>query len=728
MKRPDTFELEEDIVGDKIAYTYHRTDKQWVQSVIDNGWKPGTGDMYGVGLYTCWDLKDQLDGTWNPHNPMFRRYGDGETIFKFRVDMKARILHFDYNMAKRLLGKKYSIVDQLVALGIYPDAKKVPEFWNKVHEFLDTRDPKENSAFMVVGAWWNGLNHGNWGGFNQRAVGFGVDFLVNSVANVRNANEKWRIAGVTYEGDNDHKVLLMYDFMSVIPIAYTQSDKTGSHLVPVVTDQDAAEASAKGVAPVPKLWHRLINMRDIKTSMNATALDKMNNPKDLVNKQYPMGSIKGLRTDWNAPDIGVNALTRLTKDFPWTQAPIAVFSDAVLDVEGANLHFVEGTWKAGIFKGVEFGSQQGWSLGSNVDNKAVFYGNRMRMTGRINGGMPVFWGVMASGVFENGRFCGSWKGGRIDLDNTVWDDRYADMTGTRSSLGTARVGVITHKMFTFKGKDTVPTHGMNTMADFMNEPENQGLFVGVRYISADGKMYIMDATGSKEIPLVETKDARRDVILEGTGSGVVKGQLFENMFKVQSLSPADQDLLFATFEKSYIDATGAAFSRNDFQWRAEGWEFYGSVEGGVSVRRQNSGGLKMTSCYGDIKEITAGFRDMIAKNPGVIIWGVMPQDLCRALEFLTRSTKDFKRLPGVIVKIAFPYLAKALGMHGAGASVGLDGGVTVDTPAGPMKKFLIGNKNYFDFLKDGIENSDTTKLPIPAPVINTLKGMVNLLL
>jgi len=202
--------------------------------------------------------------------------------------------------------------------------------------------------------------------------------------------------------------------------------------------------------------------------------------------------------------------------------------------------------------------------------------------------------------------------------------------------------------------------------------------------------------------------------------------LREQKFTVQSLSANDQDELFKNFETSYLDATGAAFSRNDFQWRAEGWEFYGSVEGGVSVRRQNSGGLKITSSYGEIKEVMEGFRGMIAKNPNTVIWGMMPEKLCRALEIFTK--KEFKRLPGVLVKIVFPYLAKALGMHASGASAGLDGGVTVDTPAGPMKKYLLGNSVYREFLRDNITNGDTSKLPVPQAVINTLKGMVNLLI
>lgn len=687
MKRSDLLTLDEDVVGGSVAYCYHRSWTRVVDYILEKGWKPGAGALYGVGLYTCWKVQDQLDGK------MAHKYGDG-AIIKFRMDLaKSRFLYFDYDLAKIVHGEKYSIVDQLVALKIYR-ADTIPEFWNKIHEWLDDKDPRGNSAVIALKAFYFGCNEAQWGSFNQFAVGTGVDFKQNSVAGLRNVIQKWNIDGIAYEGEQDNKVLLVYDYLSAIPVAWAIDD----------TSMEAGDGERTGtgrkLVPLPstgKIWNSILNKRDLTTAQTIKAIR--------TSDAYPKGAIKRIINTVGWSDQGSELLERMRREFPWSVSPKAHFMDASIEITREGLNFISGTWLSGEFKGLSFGTKQGYESGGGADQGALFKAWKINMRDR----MSPFYGVFPSGVFERGRFMGCFRGGIVNLDNTLWDDSMANFDGSKSSLGTTSAKVIS-----FRGRSTRVFHGVTSLEEFVNLPEAQGFFNGLEFIDKNGKARFVESDG---------KIGYREKLVEEERTG----KLFEDMFKIRGLSPEEQDKIFDAFTKSYIDATGASFGRNDFQWRAEGWEFYGSLEGGVAIRRQNSGGLKITASYGEVNEVIKGFRELISKNPGKVIWGVMPLDLCKGLEFLTRSTGDFKRLPGVLVKTVFPYLAPALGIKHAG-TVGMDGGITIDTPAGPMKKFLTGNQAYRSFLKDAIENEDSSKLPVPNLVIGALKGMAGLLL
>jgi hypothetical protein len=344
----------------------------------------------------------------------------------------------------------------------------------------------------------------------------------------------------------------------------------------------------------------------------------------------------------------------------------------------------------GIFNGFEFGSEGGYRINHGVDSGCVF------MAGTFNGSEKdsTFYGVFVGGVFKRGIFRGSWRGGIIDVDSgAILDEELIDVSGDRTNIG----GAAGKKALKWKGKVISLTPADKTFAALLTNHETE--LEGFPYQDHNGQIQKFNESKIQEI-------------------------LAEREFQYTSLDDAEKQQLYDEFKKSYEDATGAAFSPQDFEWRANGWQFYGEVSGGVAVRKQNSGGIKLTASYGDLKDIVNGFKDLIGSNPNVSIWGLMPEKLCRVIEMMTR--KDFKRLPGPIVKLMAPYLAKAIGiqLH----SVGLDGGVEVDTPSGPMKKFLIGNSVYRAWLKDSIDKGDTSKLPVPGPIIKALKGMTKLML
>lgn len=97
-------ELGEEITGGSIV-VYHRTrlTKDNLK-LLNNGFVPGDGQMYGRGLYSTYELKDQF-------NPNMDGYGS--TIVKFQVTDTSKILVLDESEQRKLFGKPVSLLDQM---------------------------------------------------------------------------------------------------------------------------------------------------------------------------------------------------------------------------------------------------------------------------------------------------------------------------------------------------------------------------------------------------------------------------------------------------------------------------------------------------------------------------------------------------------------------------------------------------------------------------------------
>ncbi len=100
--------INEKIVGN-IGFVYHRTKSvESIQGMMKDGFQPGNGAMYGKGGYFTYELESQL-------SPSMKTYGD--FITKFYVSNLSAYLIFDEDMAKLVLGSKWSIRDQLYKFG-----------------------------------------------------------------------------------------------------------------------------------------------------------------------------------------------------------------------------------------------------------------------------------------------------------------------------------------------------------------------------------------------------------------------------------------------------------------------------------------------------------------------------------------------------------------------------------------------------------------------------------
>jgi len=116
-----------------LALTYHRTESVDIaKGILEKGFIPGAGAMYGEGLYTTYDLESQLGGKMD-------HYGD--VIVKFKVALH-KFLIFDYDIAKIVYGKDYTLSDQVKII----DPLLGKEVWNKI----DNNDSFNNRGFLRV--------------------------------------------------------------------------------------------------------------------------------------------------------------------------------------------------------------------------------------------------------------------------------------------------------------------------------------------------------------------------------------------------------------------------------------------------------------------------------------------------------------------------------------------------------------------------------------------------
>lgn len=191
--------------------------------------------------------------------------------------------------------------------------------------------------------------------------------------------------------------------------------------------------------------------------------------------------------------------------------------------------------------------------------------------------------------------------------------------------------------------------------------------------------------------------------------------LLNEMFHYNSLTPEEKDTLYQAFRDAYEKAVGVAWDRNKFENRAYGWTFFGDVEGGIAVRQQRSGMYKLNATFGELRKILKAYYEMDSKIGNEPVWGVMTADLAKMLEKLSKG--KFKQPPKMFTKMVIPHIK---GIFGADIKkVEGDGAIVVDTPAGLMKKYFIGNKAYFDTLLDNAL-AHPERVPVPQPVLKML--------
>jgi hypothetical protein len=166
-------------------------------------------------------------------------------------------------------------------------------------------------------------------------------------------------------------------------------------------------------------------------------------------------------------------------------------------------------------------------------------------------------------------------------------------------------------------------------------------------------------------------------------------------FQFSNLTPEEQKTLYLAFEDAYTKATGGAWEEDRFLSRAHAWTFYGDISGGIAVRKQRSGLLKLVATYGDPMKIARGFKQFIQEEQGKPVWGAMTLNLVEMLERFSKG--DFKRAPAFLVKFLKPFVQRIFGDEIQG--VNSNGALIVDVQGiGTFEKYMIGNRAYYEWL------------------------------
>jgi hypothetical protein len=185
----------------------------------------------------------------------------------------------------------------------------------------------------------------------------------------------------------------------------------------------------------------------------------------------------------------------------------------------------------------------------------------------------------------------------------------------------------------------------------------------------------------------------------------------------------DLQKAFNVFDASYKKATGNSWDFNKFASRAHDWTFFGDDHGYVAVREQRSGMVKLVGTAGSPKSVISGFREMTTNYTGKAIWGAVSLDIATMLERLDPNFKAMRVPGGIAGKILFKALKTMIPANVFGGAqikdVNADGTITFEyNDVGEANKVMVGNKEYFDFLKNQILTDP--RLSSYAPMLSKL--------
>ena len=336
----------------QFKYAFHRTQEPNVVSIARSGFTPGGGDMYGKGWYMCYDLDSQLNRN------MILTYGDA--VIKSELYAKG-LLIFDYNVAKKVYGSDYTLVQQALEQDIYRDEKEIPrEFFQMSRVLEDSFKNPTFSAAIAANAWVGGQNPTKVGLSTYMDKGWQGNpnsFLHPSLGTPKNK----RVTSIMFTGNHDGNVVVVYSPNTAKPIDYT--------IISLENLDDIKSTNDIEWKPVEEA---------------ETANKRANFTRELY--ELFRGDILNIEIE---PGSSVKSVSAFKSKYPWLIR--AKFSSAVFQInDDDSIVMASGIWNGGTFKGL------------GMDRDVVF----------------------RSGVFEGTDFHGLWEAGRWNKpDDTAWTGR-----------------------------------------------------------------------------------------------------------------------------------------------------------------------------------------------------------------------------------------------------------------------------------------------------------------
>jgi hypothetical protein len=249
-------------VGDEIVTSDPR--------IMSQGFRPGSGDWYGVGLYTCYDFDDQIRDFDNDGVVDMSMYGPNIVEFKIENSGKFLVLDMnpDNNQAKKVWGQSHSLISQLKKIM----GGKFLNFYNKNKELIDSfNEILVKTKVTTASGREEELKKDVQGRFLTAPIGLKLAEMPGFIS---------LVDGMSFTGGNDGRVLVIYNANLAKPTRYTPDDgKTWIPMEKLEYQYDKVKVGNKDI-----LQCKII---DTDKELNQISLDRPNSSKWIVSLDIP---------------------------------------------------------------------------------------------------------------------------------------------------------------------------------------------------------------------------------------------------------------------------------------------------------------------------------------------------------------------------------------------------------------------------------------------------------
>lgn len=221
-----------------------------------------------------------------------------------------------------------------------------------------------------------------------------------------------------------------------------------------------------------------------------------------------------------------------------------------------------------------------------------------------------------------------------------------------------------------------------------------------QWMEAGWKKYIAEY-GINEIPFYDDHYYIPDSILKLRSNLIKKMNsnwykfLKYSSFTYDELDFESQQHLYDKFKKSYEKSIGNSWDRDTFISKAGNWIFFGDENGYITVREQRSGMYKLTGAAGNPRSILKGLDEMLETASDKPIWGLVTSDIAGMLE-----RRGFRVIRGLKYAPLMHLLMNRIeNSKSSYFTVNWDGSLSMSVNNNTLNKYLVGNQNYFDFVK-----------------------------
>lgn len=187
---------------------------------------------------------------------------------------------------------------------------------------------------------------------------------------------------------------------------------------------------------------------------------------------------------------------------------------------------------------------------------------------------------------------------------------------------------------------------------------------------------------------------------------------------IAALNGIDLDAAYTIFEKSYNESTGKSWSKDQFIWKAQQWEFFGDNNGFITARKQRNGNYKLTGAAGSPFSVVKGMKELIDMD--VPIWGAMDDKLATALS----KKMGFIRPPATLVRLLVPIISRS---GTKVEKVESDGAIVVYMDEiGYVTKYFVCNMNWVKSMVKWMLSTNEVSAGEKAKIMAAVKGSIKL--